>query len=378
MTTTSDDMTQKPLSPPSAVDEEYYWDFVTFSVDDVLYRLPKYRFVNGSETFASEYGLDQDQGSEEEYAGVEDSSPDAVKKLDVAAADFRALLKVLYPKTDKAAHEELTLSMDEWLAVLKLSSKWRFNSVRKLAIERLSPLVGMKPSEKIRLGREYAVESWLLSGYEELVTRKAVISNEEGQLIGWETVNELWAVREMWKAHTACACTTQLSLDAIVQDTFSVEFDVIGELQQQYRTRQEREAYAVQKALEEAEREAAAQLEAERDRLAAEEAEERRKVEELAEEVEARRQKLSSLSMERQPIPGGIPIASGLYSVYEVSRAVTPEGMVSFIPPRCESPVSSWGTTPSRVESPIQPVPRIPACDCRNIVTVKKPSKKRR
>ncbi|KAF5316999.1 hypothetical protein D9611_003669 [Ephemerocybe angulata] len=323
MTTTSDDMTQTALSPPSAVDEEYYWDFVTFSVDDVLYRLPKYRFVNGSETFASEYGLDQDQGSEEEYAGVEDSPPDAVKKLEVAAADFRALLKVLYPKTDKASHQELTLSTDEWLAVLKLSSKWRFISIRKLAIERLSPLSEMKPSERIRLGREYAVESWLLSGYEELVTRKAVISNEEGQLIGWEPVNELWAVREMWKAHTACTCSTKLSLDAFIQDTFTTEFEVIGELKQQYRTRQEKEEYALQKALEEAKREEAAQRKAENDRLAAEEAEERRKVEELAKEVEDRRRKLC------------------LQGNYDTPGVGSPSA--SPISTRTGSPVSSWG-----------------------------------
>ncbi|KAF6761058.1 hypothetical protein DFP72DRAFT_30919 [Ephemerocybe angulata] len=298
MTTTSDDMTQKPLSPPSAVDEEYYWDFVTFSVDDVLYRLPKYRFVNGSETFASEYGLDQDQGSEEEYAGVEDSYPDAVKKLDVAAADFRALLKVLYPKTDKASHQELSLSTDEWLAVLKLSSKWRFNYVRKLAIERLSPLAGMKPSEKIRLGREYAVESWLLSGYKELVTRKAGIAKEEVPLVGWETVHELWGVREMWRSCQAtCDCKEiplRPTLDLTIQDSLRAEFDGIAESQQQYYTRQEREEYAERKAIAEREKEEAVCREAEIVRLALAEEEERKKVEELAKEVEVRRQKLSS------------------------------------------------------------------------------------
>ncbi|KAF5317260.1 hypothetical protein D9611_003676 [Ephemerocybe angulata] len=351
MTTTSDDMTQKPLSPPSAVDEEYYWDFVTFSVDDVLYRLPKYRFVNGSETFAREYGLDQDQGSEEEYAGVEDSSPDAVKKLDVAAAEFRALLKVLYPKTDKASHQELTLSKDEWLAVLKLSSKWRFNSIRKLAIERLSPLSGMKPSERIRLGREYAVESWLLSGYEELVTRKAGIAKEEVPLVGWETVHELWGVREMWRSCQAtCDCKEKVPphrpLHLTIQDSLCAEFDGIAESQQQYYTRQEREECAERKAIAEREKEEAACREAEILRLALAEEEERLKVEELAIEVEVRRQKLS------------LPVTSNKKMAVNARPAADSdvESRPSSPPPPSVPFGGMWGATPKPSSPPPPPV----------------------
>ncbi|KAF6747350.1 hypothetical protein DFP72DRAFT_608191 [Ephemerocybe angulata] len=365
MTTTSHDMTQTACLLPSNADEEYYWDFVTFSVDDVLYRVPKYRFMNGSETFASEYGLDQDQGSEEEHAGVDDSSPDAVKTLDVAAADFRALLKVLYPKTDKASHQELSLFKDEWLAVLKLSSRWKFNSVRKLAIERLSLLSEMEPSERIRLGREYAVKSWLSSAYEELVTRKAVISNDEVKSIGWETINELWAVREMWRAHTACTCSTQVSLDLVIQDTFSAEFDGIGELQQQFWTLQEREEYVTHKAIEEAEQEEAAKWLAENFCLAEKGAEGSRILEGPGRYEDNRQLKLGPLSTaERTSSPTESLFGS---EPYGVSRVGAPTET------RTAYALSNFS---SRSGSPVQNISKLKrACDCENIPVVKKRSK---
>jgi hypothetical protein len=109
------------VPPPCNLDEEYYWDFVTFSVSAIfvssnvtdssprstdvqarghLFRVPKYRLISESEHFSRKYALDRDTGSEpeNEYDNVEDPHLSAVKLDDVSAEEFRSFLKVVYPK----------------------------------------------------------------------------------------------------------------------------------------------------------------------------------------------------------------------------------------------------------------------------------------
>jgi len=67
-----------------------------------------------------------------------------------------------------------------------------------MAIDCLTP-VPMDPIEKIRLGRKYHVENWLMNGFHELVVRKAVITVEEAEAIDWQTAIKLYIVRDAWK-----------------------------------------------------------------------------------------------------------------------------------------------------------------------------------
>ncbi|KAJ2922942.1 hypothetical protein H1R20_g14107, partial [Candolleomyces eurysporus] len=91
-------MTQCAPRRPCDLDEEYYWDFVTFSARGRLFRIPKYRLISKSEHFASKYALDGDGGSEHEYDTAEDSQLNAVKLDGVSADEFRSFLKAVYPK----------------------------------------------------------------------------------------------------------------------------------------------------------------------------------------------------------------------------------------------------------------------------------------
>ncbi|KAG2017687.1 hypothetical protein CC2G_007178 [Coprinopsis cinerea AmutBmut pab1-1] len=60
------------------------------------------------------------------------------------------------------------LDKDAWISVLKLSTQWRFNDVRKLAIRALTPLL-VDPVELVCLAKQYHIHDWLLSGYASLV-----------------------------------------------------------------------------------------------------------------------------------------------------------------------------------------------------------------
>ncbi|KAH6907067.1 hypothetical protein BKA70DRAFT_1286143, partial [Coprinopsis sp. MPI-PUGE-AT-0042] len=138
----------------------YFWDSITFKVEGVFFQLPKYRFVEESETFMA-----------------------MVAPLDVALRDFEHFLKAFLPRASAMYDAEPGLSQDEWISVLKLSTLWRFNELRKLAISHLSwswPRPTMDPIDRICLAKEYRVYDWLLQGYQ-----------QEGEKIGMEVALEL-------------------------------------------------------------------------------------------------------------------------------------------------------------------------------------------
>jgi hypothetical protein len=96
--------------------------------------------------------------------------------------------------------EKPELSRAEWISVLRLSTRWFFNDLRKLAITQLSS-TWMSEIECICLAKEYRVRHWLLVGYEVLVDRLVSpstvkgqvvsISLQEGKQIGMEVALEL-------------------------------------------------------------------------------------------------------------------------------------------------------------------------------------------
>jgi hypothetical protein len=108
--------------------------------------------------------------------------------------------------------EKPTLTKDEWISVLKLSTRWLFNDLRKLAITHLSA-TQMDAMDRISLAKEYRVYDWLLRGYEQVTYRlltfnatavgsKTTLTAEEGRLIGMDAALELSGVvirRMRWK-----------------------------------------------------------------------------------------------------------------------------------------------------------------------------------
>jgi len=88
-----------------------------------------------------------------------------------------------------------TIGGYEWEAVLKLSTMWECGDTRTVAIQELSK-IKIGEAEKIMLSKEYGVASWLFKGYTELAKREEIVSEEEGEILGPETVVRLLRVRE--------------------------------------------------------------------------------------------------------------------------------------------------------------------------------------
>ncbi|KAH6893975.1 hypothetical protein BKA70DRAFT_1037514, partial [Coprinopsis sp. MPI-PUGE-AT-0042] len=148
--------------PPGMEDHrEYFWDVVRFQVSDTRFQLPLYRFVEESEFFSAQHGLSD--------RNVKDGFSSALVELDVELKDFECFLKAFLPRSPAAYHSQPVLSKLEWISVLKLSTKWRFNELRKTAIEALDEAFELSAMERTLLAKEFDVPAWLMQGYEALI-----------------------------------------------------------------------------------------------------------------------------------------------------------------------------------------------------------------
>ncbi|KAG6908822.1 hypothetical protein DXG01_003175 [Tephrocybe rancida] len=165
-------------------DPQYHMEMVVFKVEDALYRVPTHLFR--SETTFFDGILDAPSHGSSEKNLVCD---------DVAKADFRALLKFLYPITFTLVR---TLSDSEWISVLKVSTKWSMLEIRHLAIEHLSsaPLALV---DRIVLAKECFILSWLRSAYLTLMDAKSELSHYDivtMEKLGLESSFKLHCARE--------------------------------------------------------------------------------------------------------------------------------------------------------------------------------------
>ena len=79
---------------------------------------------------------------------------------------------------------------------MRLSTMWEFTNARRLAIRKLKSIDACK---KIQLSREYDIEEWVLPALAELARRDQLLTVEEGNILGMETVIKLGHVRESIK-----------------------------------------------------------------------------------------------------------------------------------------------------------------------------------
>ncbi|KAH6907081.1 hypothetical protein BKA70DRAFT_1491993 [Coprinopsis sp. MPI-PUGE-AT-0042] len=164
------DATEFPSSSMAGMEDhkEYFWDVVRFRVGGTRFQLPLYRFLEESEYFATEYKLSD---------ACRGGFATGVIDLDIDLKDF---------DSPTAYHCKPNLSEAEWISVLKLCTKWRFNNLRKTAIETLHQSVprrghgqGLHPSEVCILAKEFNIPAWLLDGYEGLMMEMLLYEGKE-------------------------------------------------------------------------------------------------------------------------------------------------------------------------------------------------------
>jgi len=85
-------------------------------------------------------------------------------------------------------------SVDEWTSILTLAIQWNFQSIKNLAIDRLSSIAS--PVEQIMLGRRFNILEWLGNAYAQVCWRNEALTIEEGQLLGIKDVVKIAAIRQ--------------------------------------------------------------------------------------------------------------------------------------------------------------------------------------
>ncbi|KAH6885533.1 hypothetical protein BKA70DRAFT_1123941, partial [Coprinopsis sp. MPI-PUGE-AT-0042] len=186
-------MDQPEASPSNTQrrEEEFYWEPISFLVGGVLFKVPKDHLLKGSSHFANQCSL-----SLQHHGGPQDGAapPDLVSLPDVSVEEFRSFLKVLYPRC-VARPTTAKLAKDQWLSVLKLSTKWFFKGLRKISIAQLDALE-LAPTDKVCLGKEYHISRWVLAGYDSLVRNQDLIPHEDAERIGYKSTVSLYMCRE--------------------------------------------------------------------------------------------------------------------------------------------------------------------------------------
>ncbi|KIL60083.1 hypothetical protein M378DRAFT_43246, partial [Amanita muscaria Koide BX008] len=110
---------------------------------------------------------------------------------DVKKIDFDRLLASLYPRTLWVEETETT---QDWISVLGLASKWRFESLRSRAISKIEQTLD-SPIEMVTLGRQYGISAFLLPGYAVLCQSTVPLSDEEGLRLGVKDILNIYRIR---------------------------------------------------------------------------------------------------------------------------------------------------------------------------------------
>jgi len=188
---------------------------VTFLVEGTLFKVPRRYFERNSDVWSAVFTL---PSGDMETEGSSDDNP--IRLESITKIDFRRLLMVMYPES----LGPLTMNSDEWESVLKLSTLWELDDIRKEAIAELSKLL-VDAVDKVMLARSYRVGAWLLEGYTSLVKRETNLSSEEAARLGYETAFRICQRREATQFNSHCSF---IGLEADICRTFRTELADVG------------------------------------------------------------------------------------------------------------------------------------------------------
>jgi len=84
---------------------------------------------------------------------------------------------------------------NEWIMILKLSTRWFFQDIRDFALEHLDKEDTGSASEKVYLGQLYFIPRWIHEGLSHLVNSKMFIDINMTRWLGEATVIRLYQCR---------------------------------------------------------------------------------------------------------------------------------------------------------------------------------------
>ncbi|KAI1788629.1 hypothetical protein LXA43DRAFT_974680 [Ganoderma leucocontextum] len=158
-----------------------------------FFKVPRRKFEEGSEVFRDMFAVPPGDNVVE---GQTDEHPLLLESISMD--EFRSLLRVMFrPHYGPTAEETMALSLDEWIHVLKLTTMWSFDSLRRVAIDNLRPLLEQEdPVQWVTLARKYEVHEWLLPSLHALARRQEALQVDEVEPLGIVTVVKMAEVRE--------------------------------------------------------------------------------------------------------------------------------------------------------------------------------------
>ena len=120
---------------------------------------------------------------------------------------------------------KLSLTRAEWMSVLKLSTLWKFDEVRMLAISQLGDMNSLGAAELVHLGKHYVIAAWVISGLERLINQPETIhSADTAEKIGGDTAVRLCRLREDYRQSRLAVP----SLSSALGQVFSEELRALG------------------------------------------------------------------------------------------------------------------------------------------------------
>lgn len=190
--------------------KEYYMkDGVSFQVQDVLFRVPRYMLETSSPILSKM---------------LEDVGPADPPLLlpDIESDEFEHLLAFLYPLTPQLVSDSQNNisrrnEIQQWISILRLATVWDMQSIRMAAMEILSHSV-RDPMTKIALGKRYNHIPWLREGFTFLCVRPEPLSVVEASQLTKEDIIACAAARENIRGLKGISFPTEGSYSSLYRE----------------------------------------------------------------------------------------------------------------------------------------------------------------
>ncbi|KAJ3773312.1 hypothetical protein FB446DRAFT_787936 [Lentinula raphanica] len=172
--------------PAKSKDEDFYYDYRIFQVENCLFRLP-IQFLAAQSSYFQNL---KDKATD----GFTEENP--INLYGVSREDFRQLLKILCSPRNFQIYPE-ALSLSQWTAVLKLATKWEMKEVKTHAVSSVvEDLSNVDPVDKIVLAQTYDIPSWLTPSFNEILQRPQSLTENDVEKLGVPTTVCLMGLRD--------------------------------------------------------------------------------------------------------------------------------------------------------------------------------------
>ncbi|RPD60644.1 hypothetical protein L226DRAFT_460979 [Lentinus tigrinus ALCF2SS1-7] len=160
---------------------------IVLRVEGALYRVHKYLLEQHSDFFRGFLSDDEDS------MGHSDERPIPLPE-NVTQQGFDTLLNFLYT----GIYDPMSVSLSDWVTLLRISTLLQFTKVRQYAIRELTTRrTSLQPIDAILLAKEHDIPSWLGPAYAELVRRPTLLDDDEAERLGARMTAQIGRAREM-------------------------------------------------------------------------------------------------------------------------------------------------------------------------------------